>query len=74
VSAVIPKDCEVCLSAGSVNKWGTCEICGEEFIETIARIDWHKASINQVLAGDETSLLDVNAPPTIISSAGQDAA
>ncbi len=24
-------DCDVCLSAGSVNQWGYCEICGEEF-------------------------------------------
>jgi hypothetical protein len=24
-------DCDVCLSAGSVNKWGFCEICGEDF-------------------------------------------
>lgn len=23
-------DCEVCFSAGSVNKWGICEVCGEE--------------------------------------------
>ncbi len=25
------QDCNVCMSAGSVNKWGICEICGEEF-------------------------------------------
>ena len=24
------RDCDVCLSAGSVNQWGVCEICGEE--------------------------------------------
>lgn len=24
-------DCDVCHSAGSVNQWGICEVCGEEF-------------------------------------------
>ena len=24
------QDCMVCLSAGSVNQWGVCEVCGEE--------------------------------------------
>jgi RNA polymerase-binding transcription factor DksA len=23
-------DCGICYSAGSVNKWGYCEICGEQ--------------------------------------------
>jgi len=23
-------DCDICFSAGSVNKWGVCEVCGEE--------------------------------------------
>jgi len=27
-------DCDICLSAGSVNQWGFCEICGEEFENT----------------------------------------
>lgn len=37
-------DCDVCLSAGSVNRWGICEICGEEFEETISFGDWSKIS------------------------------
>lgn len=24
------QDCVICLSAGSVNQWGVCELCGEE--------------------------------------------
>lgn len=27
-------DCMVCLSAGSVNQWGVCEVCGEETEDT----------------------------------------
>lgn len=27
------RDCDVCLSAGSVNQWGVCEICGEDLEE-----------------------------------------
>lgn len=26
-------DCDICLSAGSVNQWGLCEVCGEELEE-----------------------------------------
>jgi len=31
-------DCDVCLSAGSVNKWGFCEICGEDFEDPGSRV------------------------------------
>lgn len=34
-------DCDVCLSAGSVNKWGFCEICGEEFEDPDSRVMHH---------------------------------
>ena len=33
-------DCDVCLSAGSVNQWGFCEICGEEFEDPQSMVDW----------------------------------
>ena len=31
------QDCIVCLSAGSVNQWGVCEVCGEE-LEDLASV------------------------------------
>lgn len=31
-------DCDVCLSAGSVNQWGFCEICGEDFEDAGSRV------------------------------------
>jgi hypothetical protein len=33
-------DCDVCESAGSVNQWGCCEICGEEFEEPGSLVSW----------------------------------
>ena len=33
-------DCDVCLSAGSVNKWGFCEICGEDLEDPQSRVMW----------------------------------
>lgn len=30
---MIKQDCDLCLSAGSVNQWGVCEVCGEEVEE-----------------------------------------
>jgi hypothetical protein len=32
-------DCNNCFSAGSVNRWGYCEICGEEHQES-AVVSW----------------------------------
>lgn len=74
MSAVGFKDCEVCLSAGSVNKWGICEICGEESIDTVAMFDLRKVSITQVRTTEETPLKQADAKPASISTAGQDAA
>ena len=34
-------DCDVCMSAGSVNQWGYCEICGEDFEDPGSLIHWH---------------------------------
>lgn len=39
-------DCDVCLSAGSVNKWGYCEICGEEFEDPGSKVISHVAALN----------------------------
>lgn len=37
-------DCDVCLSAGSVNKWGFCEICGEDLEDPESRVMWREAT------------------------------
>lgn len=37
-------DCDVCMSAGSVNKWGYCEICGEDFEDTGSLVHWQSPS------------------------------
>ena len=37
-------DCDVCMSAGSVNKWGYCEICGEDFEDTGSLVHWQTTS------------------------------
>ncbi|MHB8159975.1 MAG: hypothetical protein ACYDGS_05760 [Thermoleophilia bacterium] len=37
-------DCDVCMSAGSVNKWGYCEICGEDFEDTGSLVHWQTRS------------------------------
>lgn len=44
-------DCDVCMSAGSVNKWGYCEICGEDFEDTGSLVHWQTTSSDaQVLS------------------------
>lgn len=37
-------DCDVCLSAGSVNKWGFCEICGEDLEDPESRVMWREST------------------------------
>ena len=60
-------DCDICQSAGSVNKWGYCEICGEEFDD----ID----SLNTWTVAGSTGLPAVQTPvKTAIIAVGQDAA
>lgn len=44
-------DCDVCLSAGSVNKWGFCEICGEEFEDPESRISWRNSTATWAVEG-----------------------
>lgn len=38
-------DCDICMSAGSVNKWGYCEICGEDFEDTASLVQWQSVSM-----------------------------
>jgi hypothetical protein len=39
------------MSAGSVNKWGYCEICGEDFEDTGSLVHWQTTSSDaQVLS------------------------
>ncbi len=40
-------DCDVCMSAGSVNQWGYCEICGEDFEDPGSLIRWHGLSFTE---------------------------
>ncbi len=37
-------DCDVCMSAGSVNQWGYCEICGEDFEDPGSFVNWQSLS------------------------------
>ncbi|MHB0866167.1 MAG: hypothetical protein ACYC6B_02555 [Thermoleophilia bacterium] len=61
-------DCDVCLSAGSVNKWGFCEICGEDLEDPESRVMWR-----EVTAVTSTT---ATMPPVgqIVATLGQDAA
>lgn len=34
------RDCHYCMSAGSVNRWGYCEVCGEDLEESTQRSVW----------------------------------
>ncbi len=58
-------DCDVCQSAGSVNQWGYCEICGEEFEEPGSMIGFPQV---------EEMAPEVAVPAGAIFSIGQDAA
>lgn len=74
MSAASSKDCEVCLSAGSVNKWGICEICGEEFVQTVSMVDWRKISIKPALEKDKQIIIEDDEAAASMTTAGQDAA
>lgn len=60
-------DCDVCLSAGSVNQWGFCEICGEDFEDAGSRVIGG-AAVPAPVAIDGGELGEV------FSAVGQDAA
>lgn len=72
VEAMKMFDCDVCMSAGSVNKWGYCEICGEDFEDPDSLIRWHGIS----MALDEDAEQSFAASSTVgdLVAAGQDAA
>ncbi|MHB1389781.1 MAG: hypothetical protein ACYCXF_00890 [Thermoleophilia bacterium] len=61
-------DCDVCLSAGSVNKWGFCEICGEDLEDPESRVMWHDAI---AVTSTTAQLPQVE---KIVATLGQDAA
>ena len=65
-------DCDVCMSAGSVNKWGYCEICGEDFEDTGSLIHWQTSSSE----GKMPSRAGLASAKTVLDLAviGQDAA
>jgi hypothetical protein len=62
-------DCDVCQSAGSVNQWGFCEICGEDFEDPGSRVILHDPIAVQMnfQAGEEVLAKE-------LTSIGQDAA
>lgn len=65
-------DCDVCLSAGSVNQWGYCEICGEDFEDPESRVIWrHEFSS---LTMDGVGELVSGPANDSFASVGQDAA
>lgn len=65
-------DCDVCMSAGSVNKWGYCEICGEDFEDTGSLVHWQTPSSE----GKVLSQTGLTATKTVLDLAAivQDAA
>lgn len=60
-------DCDVCLSAGSVNQWGCCEICGEDFEDPESRVEWRNNATTW-------SLESVGSQGRTFTPFGQDAA
>lgn len=52
-------DCDVCLSAGSVNKWGYCEICGEETEDPGSLVMSHKAPLATSSLTASARLVDI---------------
>jgi len=73
VEAMEMYDCDVCMSAGSVNRWGYCEICGEDFEDPDSLVGWHAGH----LAGSQDALgasITVNKSLADLVVVGQDAA
>lgn len=54
-------DCDICMSAGSINRWGYCEVCGEEVEESASPVTWvnhpvvASGSMLQVIEGGAAS-------------------
>ncbi len=75
------QDCKICLSAGSVNQWGVCEICGEEADEVISFSQWNNLSSFAVIKHTTNTGVAAGVAPVVtedgndrIRSMGQDAA
>jgi len=72
VEAMKMYDCDVCMSAGSVNKWGYCEICGEDFEDPDSLVHWHGISVS-FNDGAQDSITG-NSTEGELAAIGQDAA
>lgn len=48
-------DCDICQSAGSVNQWGFCEICGEDFEDPGSTVVWRESAGTAVALSDHAS-------------------
>ncbi len=75
------QDCDKCLSAGSVNKWGVCEICGEDLGEVTTFAQLRQVSSSSMLQQGESNTLEAGVAVSVVkdtgqglSSVGQDAA
>jgi len=64
-------DCDICLSAGSVNQWGFCEICGEEFESTDSLVRLQFSSASAMMS---QNIVTGQSQDAKIVSIGQDAA
>ncbi|MHB9053113.1 MAG: hypothetical protein ACYC5F_03860 [Thermoleophilia bacterium] len=57
------------MSAGSVNQWGYCEICGEDFEDPGLLVHWHSQRVEAIESG-----LTTNSTASNLAVIGQDAA
>ena len=64
-------DCDICFSAGSVNQWGFCEICGEDFEDTESLVNWRLSPVTGI--SQDSSLIPVDLESNLVSI-GRDAA
>ena len=62
-------DCDVCMSAGSVNQWGYCEICGEDFEDPGSLVHWQSHGVEVIESG-----LTTNSTSNSLVVIGRDAA
>jgi len=65
-------DCDVCMSAGSVTKWGYCEICGEDFEDPDSLVRWQ--GVSMALDEDVERSLAAKSSVAELAAVGQDAA
>lgn len=69
--------CDICQSAGSVNRWGFCEICGEEYDMAAKRRQLKDFNYAEAATGssanDEYAICGIGAKETTVSI-NQDAA